>query len=107
MAASGRLVSVDYEVFGKVQGVFFRKNTKRTADKLGLVGWVKNEVKPRPGQAVLKTVVGQVQGEESKVFVMKKWLRETGSPKSKIKDAHFRNESIIDRLEFSSFDIRK
>ncbi|XP_078590188.1 acylphosphatase-2-like isoform X2 [Branchiostoma floridae x Branchiostoma japonicum] len=83
------------------------KNTKRTADRLGLVGWVKNEVKSRPGQAALKTVVGRVQGEETKVSVMKKWLRETGSPKSKITDAHFRNESIIDRLEFASFDIRK
>ncbi|KAI8486819.1 hypothetical protein Bbelb_353270 [Branchiostoma belcheri] len=107
MAASGRLVSVDYEIFGKVQGVFFRKNTKRTADRLGLVGWVKNEVKVRPGQAALKTVVGRVQGEESKVQVMKKWLREKGSPKSTITDAQFRNESIVDRLEFASFDIRK
>ena len=29
-------------VRGKVQGVFFRFNTKRRAEKLGLNGWVKN-----------------------------------------------------------------
>lgn len=27
---------------GLVQGVFFRANTKRCADKLGLSGWVRN-----------------------------------------------------------------
>lgn len=29
-------------VSGRVQGVLFRKNTKRQADKLGIFGWVKN-----------------------------------------------------------------
>jgi len=29
-------------VFGTVQGVFFRSETKNLADQLGLVGWVKN-----------------------------------------------------------------
>lgn len=29
-------------ISGRVQGVFFRKNTKIKADKLGLAGWVKN-----------------------------------------------------------------
>jgi len=27
---------------GKVQGVFFRANTKRFADRYGVVGWVRN-----------------------------------------------------------------
>ena len=31
-----------FEVFGKVQGVFFRKHTQAEAQKLHLVGWVKN-----------------------------------------------------------------
>jgi len=30
-------------VYGQVQGVFFRQSAKREADKLGLVGWVRNE----------------------------------------------------------------
>jgi acylphosphatase len=29
-------------VSGGVQGVFYRSNTKKTADKLGLSGWVRN-----------------------------------------------------------------
>lgn len=30
-------------VTGKVQGVFFRANTKEQADQLGIRGWVRNE----------------------------------------------------------------
>lgn len=29
--------------FGRVQGVYFRANTKRKADELGVSGWVRNE----------------------------------------------------------------
>ena len=36
------LVAVDYEVFGRVQGVFFRKYTNDKANTLSLRGWVKN-----------------------------------------------------------------
>ncbi|XP_076794075.1 acylphosphatase-2 isoform X1 [Arvicanthis niloticus] len=53
------LKSVDYEVFGTVQGVCFRMYTEGEAKKRGLVGWVKNT---RKG-----TVTGQVQGPEEKV----------------------------------------
>jgi len=31
------------QVYGKVQGVFYRKSTKETADKIGLKGWVRNK----------------------------------------------------------------
>jgi acylphosphatase len=51
---STNLVSVDYEIFGKVQGVFFRKFTAAEANKLKLVGWVMNTDKG--------TVKGQIQG---------------------------------------------
>ena len=36
-----KLVSVDYEVFGRVQGVCFRDCTQKTASRKRLVGWVK------------------------------------------------------------------
>ena len=36
------LVALEYEVFGRVQGVFFRKFTNEKARSLGLRGWVKN-----------------------------------------------------------------
>nr|DBA27144.1 TPA: hypothetical protein GDO54_011319 [Pyxicephalus adspersus] len=60
--ASNTLKSVDYEVFGRVQGVCFRMYTEDEARKLGVVGWVKNT---RQG-----TVVGQVQGPEDRVNSM-------------------------------------
>ncbi|XP_060575297.1 acylphosphatase-1-like [Ruditapes philippinarum] len=42
MAEGGNLVSVDFEVFGKVQGVFFRRYTQKKAKELHIVGWVMN-----------------------------------------------------------------
>jgi len=34
---------ISLKIFGKVQGVFFRVETKEHADRLGITGWVKNE----------------------------------------------------------------
>jgi len=31
------------KIFGQVQGVFFRSYTQKTAEDLGLTGWVQNE----------------------------------------------------------------
>ncbi|XP_008336653.1 acylphosphatase-1 isoform X1 [Cynoglossus semilaevis] len=93
------LVSVDYEVFGRVQGVFFRKYTQAEGRKLGLVGWVQNT---RSG-----TVQGQLQGPRCKVKEMQEWLKSTGSPKSHITKAEFKNEKTVGSLEHSSFDIVK
>ncbi|XP_062934535.1 acylphosphatase-2 isoform X6 [Cynocephalus volans] len=62
MSTAKPLKSVDYEVFGKVQGVCFRMYTEDEARKIGVVGWVKNTSKG--------TVMGQVQGPEEKVNSM-------------------------------------
>ncbi|XP_015242344.1 acylphosphatase-1 [Cyprinodon tularosa] len=93
------LVAVDYEVFGKVQGVFFRKYTQAEGKKLGLVGWVQN--------TEAGTVQGQLQGPRSSVEKMQEWLRSTGSPKSRITKVEFRNEKTIESLEHSSFNVVK
>ena len=53
---------LEYEVFGKVQGVFFRKYTKKEADKLKLTGWVMNTEKG--------TVVGVADGERLKYLLI-------------------------------------
>ena len=57
------MLSVDYEVFGKVQRVFFRKNTKQKAEELGLKGWVKNTRS--------RSVAGQLEGEMTQVNIEK------------------------------------
>jgi acylphosphatase len=51
-------------VSGRVQGVFFRAETRRQASKLGLAGWVRNR-EDRRVEAVFegeKTAVGQMLG---------------------------------------------
>ncbi|XP_070285322.1 acylphosphatase-2 isoform X1 [Myotis yumanensis] len=98
MSTAGPLKSVDYEVFGRVQGVCFRMYTEGEAKKIGVVGWVKNTNKG--------TVTGQVQGPEEKVNSMKSWLSKVGSPSSRIDRTDFSNEKTISKLEYSNFSIR-
>ncbi|XP_072032154.1 acylphosphatase-1-like [Amphiura filiformis] len=97
--AGKALKSVDFEVFGRVQGVFFRKFTRDTAKKYGLVGWVKNT-----GSG---TVVGVVQGPEDKVDFMKKWLKTKGSPRSRIDKAEFNNDRNVQKADFPDFKVVK
>ncbi|XP_053552819.1 acylphosphatase-1 [Bombina bombina] len=99
MAEGDHLISVDYEVFGKVQGVFFRKYTQAEGKRLGLVGWVQN--------TDTGTVKGQLQGPSSCVQEMQLWLQTKGSPKSRITKAQFQNERQIVSLEYASFSVRK
>ncbi|XP_038209768.1 acylphosphatase-1-like [Zerene cesonia] len=93
------LITADFEVFGKVQGVFFRKHTQKKAQELGLKGWVMNTPQG--------TVIGQLQGPHNAVEDMKIWLQKIGSPKSKIDKAAFRNEGPINNTAFRSFEIRR
>ncbi|XP_073443750.1 acylphosphatase-1 [Dendrobates tinctorius] len=93
------LICLDYEVFGKVQGVFFRKHTQAEGTRLGLVGWVQNTEHG--------TVRGHLQGPVAKMREMQQWLQKTGSPKSRITRAQFHNEKKIQHLEHASFQIHK
>uniref|UniRef100_UPI003AAE3327 acylphosphatase-2-like n=1 Tax=Centroberyx gerrardi TaxID=166262 RepID=UPI003AAE3327 len=97
-AAGVKLLSVDFEIFGYVQGVCFRMYTEKEGLRLGLVGWVKNTYSG--------TVVGQVQGAADMVQEMKVWLSKEGSPTSRITRASFTNERSIDKLELSGFKTR-
>lgn len=40
----GNLKRVHVLIYGEVQGVFFRAFVKKTADSLGIFGWVKNKL---------------------------------------------------------------
>lgn len=89
--------SCHFEVFGRVQGVYFRKHTLEEAKRLELVGTVRNTDRG--------TVVGVMQGSAHRIEAMKVWLRETGSPMSKIERAVFTYERDIESLEFSDFQV--
>lgn len=65
-----------FEVHGKVQGVFFRKHTVEKARDLGLTGWVANSLRG--------TVVGEAEGAGAAVDALTSWLRDTGSPASRV-----------------------
>lgn len=87
-------------MFGKVQGVFFRKYTKQRARALGLTGWCEN--------TAAGTVKGQLEGIESSILQMQEWLRTTGSPNSKISHVEFSaNLRPVTVFMSETFEIRR
>jgi len=94
------LGSFEYEVFGRVQGVFFRAFTETKAKELGLVGYVRNT--PHG------TVQGEVQGPQSALAKMETWLTSIGSPASKIDRCQIKNRrSELSSLEYTHFSVRR
>lgn len=73
-------------VTGRVQGVSFRYYTELQANRLGLVGWVRNQ---EDGSVHL-----EAQGPEDDVEALLRWLR-TGSP-----------AAVVDRVEVVDLDPR-
>jgi acylphosphatase len=62
-------------ISGRVQGVFFRANTYKTAHSLGLGGWVRNLTDGR--------VETTFEGEAEKAEAMLVWCR-TGTPPARV-----------------------
>lgn len=86
---------IKIRVSGRVQGVFFRSNTKEKALELGLSGWVKNE--PNGDVLIL------AEGPEQKIFELIEWAKE--GPELSIVD-NISHEWIEPTGEFSSFSIK-
>lgn len=55
------------EIFGRVQGVFFRESMCRQAQRLGVTGWVRNR---RDG-----AVEAMIQGTPAAVAAMIEWAK--------------------------------
>lgn len=89
----------EFEVFGRVQGVFFRKYAKLQADQLKLTGWCQNT---RNG-----TVKGEIEGDKKNISQMKEFLMKIGSPESRIDKAIFSTNKTIDTSLYDNFIIRK
>jgi acylphosphatase len=60
--------AVDVTVTGLVQGVFFRAEAQRQAQRLGVAGWVRNEPDG--------SVAARFEGEPDAVDAMVAWCRE-------------------------------
>ncbi|XP_017098982.2 acylphosphatase-1 [Drosophila bipectinata] len=95
----GQVFTCQFEVFGKVQGVYFRKHTQKKAKELGLTGWCMNT---KAG-----TVKGMLEGSLEKVTEMKYWLQHKGSPRSVIEKAIFSENEPLPSNNFNLFSIRR
>ena len=82
-------------ISGLVQGVFFRSETKRKADEIGVFGWVKNSPDGRV-EAIL-------EGEREKVEKLVEWIKKgpTGSRVDSV-ELEFRKA----KNQFQEFEIR-
>ncbi|XP_046664325.1 acylphosphatase-2 [Homalodisca vitripennis] len=93
-----QIVSLEFEVFGEVQGRYFTKYCKERCTELGIGGWVKNSKRG--------TIVGKLQGNKSNVEEMVSWLSKTGSPGCVIERCDLSNFEYLARQEFRGFSIR-
>ncbi len=66
-------------ISGRVQGVFFRVETKRAADGFGVSGWVRNR---RDG-----TVEALFEGDQDRVDAVLEWCKE-GPAHARVSDVN-------------------
>ena len=81
-------------VYGRVQGVFFRHNTKKIADKLNLKGWVRNN----PGNSVEILV----EGNDDATDKFLNWCRK-GPLGSKVEKVDIEEKGF--KKEFINFSV--
>ncbi|MEA2060117.1 MAG: acylphosphatase [Thermodesulfobacteriota bacterium] len=81
-------------VYGKVQGVFFRAETSRAAQKLNITGWVRNLANG--------TVETFIEGDETDIHKMIQWLKK-GSPLSSVSKIDLQKSPSCS--DFTSFKI--
>jgi acylphosphatase len=82
-------------ITGRVQGVFFRANTRDQARKRGVDGWVRNLDDGR--------VEAVFEGPQSAVDAMIEWCHE-GSPAAEVTDVAVKTE---EPEELDGFEIRR
>jgi len=89
------VIRVRIHVSGRVQGVFYRSNTRRRALGLGLKGWVRNLPDGR--------VEAVVEGEEDQVDRLIQWCRR-GPPSAVVTGLDVKPETPTG--EFKTFWVR-
>jgi acylphosphatase len=83
-------------ISGRVQGVFFRWETKHAADGFGVFGWVRNK---RDG-----TVEAVFEGSEQNVASILEWCK-IGPPIAKVERLEVSRHEYTG--EFNSFEITR
>ncbi|OYT41249.1 MAG: acylphosphatase [Candidatus Altiarchaeales archaeon ex4484_43] len=89
------IVRAHVYISGRVQGVFFRSNTRNMAEKLGLTGWVRNLPDGR--------VEAVFEGEESDVKEVIEWCHK-GPTYASVSDVEVKFDKPTG--EFDRFEIR-
>lgn len=87
-------IRVHVFVTGKVQGVYFRQNTKQVAARHGVVGWVRNLNDGR--------VEALFEGEQANVSEVVEWCH-VGPPKAHVDHVNVKFEKYSG--EFVDFDV--
>lgn len=90
-----KLRRVHLFVFGLVQGVFFRSETKAKAEGLGLFGWVRNLADGR--------VEILAEGEKEKLKKLVEWVKR-GPDSARVKGVELEWQEY--KGEFSRFEIK-
>lgn len=85
----------DITVTGKVQGVWYRKNTKETADRLGISGFVKNLDNGN--------VYIEAEGTVAQLKELVDWCHH-GPEFALVSTVNFKEDTI---QHFNGFDIRR
>ena len=83
-------------VSGRVQGVFFREETRRAAERLNVKGWVRNRSDG--------TVEALFEGTQQAVDAAIAWCRK-GSSRAEVADVQVSWEAYVG--DFDAFSIKK
>ncbi|UCD90426.1 MAG: acylphosphatase [Desulfobacterales bacterium] len=81
-------------ISGRVQGVFFRLETRQAAQRYGVFGWVKNQMDG--------TVAAVFEGPKESVDSILEWCKQ-GPPHARVEHVAVEWEDYTG--EFNSFDI--
>ncbi|MBD3916870.1 acylphosphatase [Nocardioides hwasunensis] len=86
-------MAVEVRVTGRVQGVAFRWHTEEEARRLGVVGWVRNEV---DGSVLL-----HAEGDEVAVDDLVAWCHH-GPPSARVQDVAVREAAVSGATSFET-----
>lgn len=89
-----RKIQIRVKIRGRVQGVCFRAETKKEADRLGLKGWVRNQCDG--------SVEAVFEGAPASIAKMADWCRQ-GPSLSRVDQVQTETQKTVS--DFTRFDI--